>query len=262
MLRLSETLGCRVLGGAQAGNLAELAADPAREYPAVVALRVRAGRRREREYRWRDVESFGPDELVLRRDARPAPPDPELLYLARHVLDLQIVDLVGKRVSRVGDVLLEEDGSGLRVAGVETGAAAVLRRIGLGPLAERLPDVRIDWRDLHPASGAAHTILLSSPAARVHELPPEELAALLLNLPTPRGADVVRALEPRLAGDALALAHEDHAARVAAELSAAERDRVTRHLPEGKRSRLAHRLAPRVPRRFRHILGARRRAPS
>lgn len=252
MLRLSEILGRRVAVAEEAGRLAELAADPADEYPAISALRVRAKGRPTREYRWVDVQRFDPGELVLRRDAQPVAADPGQLYLAEHLMDLQIVDLVGKCASRVGNVLLAQDGTRLRVAGVEAGAAPCSGAWGSARLAGRV----IDWRDLH------HTISLGSPGARVHDLSPQELAALLASLPSARGAEVVRAVEPRRAGDALALAHEDHAARVPAQLSASERDRIMRHLPGKKRASLGRQLLPRVPRRFRHVLGARRGGPS
>ena len=57
--------------------------------------------------------------------------------MARHVLDAQLIDLEEKRLVRVGDVLIEEAGDGLRLAGVEIRARPVLRRLGLAGLARR-----------------------------------------------------------------------------------------------------------------------------
>ena len=260
MLRLSEILGAAVSVGTRSGRLAELFADPAHEHPSVTAVAVRRRGGAAEAYGWRDLEEVGSPGWVVRAGAEPATPAPGLLRLADQVMDLQIVDLVGKRVSRVGDVLLAREGRDLSVSAVEVGAAPVLRRLGLSALARRLPEPVLAWRDLHPASGRAHALMLDSPAARVHELSADEVAELLGNLPPTRGAELVSALEPRHAADALARAQEDHAARVAAALPDPDRERVARHLGHAERARLA-RAAPRAPRRFRHVLRS-RRAPS
>ena len=52
-------------------------------------------------------------------------------WLREALFDRQIVDLEGRRVIRVGDVVLRADGDALAVESVEVGAAAVLRRLGL-----------------------------------------------------------------------------------------------------------------------------------
>jgi sporulation protein YlmC with PRC-barrel domain len=116
------------------------------------------------------------------------------LLLRRHVLDAQIVDLAGRRVTRVGDIELELDGSDLTVGTVSVGAAPVLRRLGLHRLASRARPDSVDWRDLHLTARRGHELLLDSSAAAVHEADPEELRHLVAQLPDMHGREVLAAV--------------------------------------------------------------------
>ena len=80
------------------------------------------------EIQLRDV---GPlDQFLIGRGEIPLEQD-ELL-LVRDVLDTQIIDVVGHRVSRVSDVVITHRADGrLEVVAVEVGSAAVFRRLGL-----------------------------------------------------------------------------------------------------------------------------------
>ncbi len=78
------------------------------------------------------------------------------LLLERHVLDAQIVDLAGKRLTRVGDVELVIDDGALTVRGVEVGLAPLLRRLGLRFLVSRAGSSSIRWTDLRLTSEGAH----------------------------------------------------------------------------------------------------------
>jgi hypothetical protein len=119
------------------------------------------------------------------------------LWLVEHVLDTQVIDVGGRRLVRVGDVALEEEGGGLlRLAGVEIGKAAVLRRLGLGRWGRRAGSELVDWRDLHLASGRGHALQLRTAASRVHRLTAKELEAVVARLPAHRAAEVLEVVQP------------------------------------------------------------------
>lgn len=183
--RLSDVLGTTVIGprGERVGRVADLAASLAEVNPLVTHLVVRG-----RWYPWSAVEALDP--VVRLRDMTGAEPSRALL-LGRHVLDAQVVDLDGKRVRRVGDVELVENDGKLRLVGVDVGTAALVRRLGFRALARRLRSRTVDWQSLHVVARPAHGLQLASPAAAVHRLHEEELAALVEQLPPSLGEEVV-----------------------------------------------------------------------
>jgi sporulation protein YlmC with PRC-barrel domain len=164
VLRLSELLGAHVVDseGLALGHLVDIVMrlEP---HPRAVRVRNRRRRRRLADIDWKDVAAVDSEGVHVRRGTKAAPArlaDDELL-LERHVLDAQIVDLLGKCLTRVGDVeLLVEDG-GLSVAGVEVGAAPLLRRLGLRFLVGRGEGTSIRWADLRLTSERGRRVQLA-----------------------------------------------------------------------------------------------------
>ncbi len=190
MLRLTALLGGPVLdpSGTKLGALDDLAVAVDAEHPPIVAARVRAGRGKI------GLVGCGParvtdGRLVVVGAAAPAG---ELLLLRRHVLDAQVVDLDDKRLVRVGDVLVAEEGEGLALVGVEVGTRPVLRRLALGRFAGRVPDEILDWRELHLASAPGHVLALSSGAAGIRRLTKPQLEAIAATLPAARAHELRR----------------------------------------------------------------------
>jgi hypothetical protein len=173
------------------------------------------------------------DELLLRRD----------------VLDTQIFDVSSHRMTRVSDVLLTllPDGR-LEVAAVDVSMGAVVRRLGMGKLGNRLRQEAVDWRDLHLTSDRGHDIQLATTTAAVHRLDARGLAELLTELDLERAHEVIRRVGPERAAEAVTRTHPD------------VRVRLVPALERGQ----AHVLASGVPlraRRFLRLAGWRRNRP-
>jgi hypothetical protein len=117
---------------------------------------------------------------------------PEGLRLVRDLLDAQVVDIAGRRLTRVGEIELASRDGGLRAVAVDVGLAPVVRRLGLRRLARRLPSDVFDWQGIHFASGRGRQVQLESPAAAIHRLTPQERAAVLAR-PRRRRYHVMRA---------------------------------------------------------------------
>jgi len=188
---LTGLLGSTIDVGVQVtGKLRDVGVGVHEERPLVSSLIVEHGGTIERLTKAVVVDGLGriaPGEL---------PPGEDELLLRRDVLDRQVFDGAGKRLSRVADVLLDASHSELRVVAVETGIAGILRRLGARRLAGRLGRQTIDWRDLHLLSGPGHALQLASPRAAVHRLDPESIAELVRRAPSRRGAEVVDRLHP------------------------------------------------------------------
>ncbi len=207
MLALTDLIGRPVsdADGRRAGRLADLRVQLEGDAALVSGLRLRRGRRASaQELPWETVATFEATGATLRdTDGRARPAAGDALWLARDVLDAQIVDVRGARVVRVGDVELERRGDELAVVAVDVGWAALLRRLGLRRVAARAEADAIAWDDVHLASGRGHALQLATAGARVHRLHRAELATLVAELPAPRAAEVLRTVGPGRAATAL-----------------------------------------------------------
>jgi sporulation protein YlmC with PRC-barrel domain len=126
MLGLTTVLGQRVLtaDGVRLGELVDVAVDVGDRHPVVRRLALGRGRRPRLLVDWASVASFELGDVRLAPDAptRPAASDDvDGLCLARDVLDTQIVDVAGKRLARVAEVMLARHGDDLCAMAVEIG---------------------------------------------------------------------------------------------------------------------------------------------
>lgn len=186
-------------------------------HPAVHRLAVGHGRRIHYLLPWQLVRTADDQGLRSAVDrveftAYASRSDPELedreLLLARDVLDTQVVDLVGRRLSRVSDVILVAlPNNKLEVAAVDVGAGSLLRRMGFRRLGDRLTPKAVDWGDLHLTSARAHTVQLTT--AAVHRLDASGLAELLARLSTDKALDVVRTAPAARSAAALHASHPE-----------------------------------------------------
>lgn len=192
VLTLSELIGRRVTGadGTRLGRLRDVGVGLGDELPPATTVHVRDHGTAETITARVEVERVG---ALAPRQLEAGTGE---LLLARDVLDRQLFDARGKCMSRVADVILELDGGTLRVAAVETGAAGILRRLGLRRLGSRLRPTLVDWVDLHLLSGPGHALQLAAPTAAVHRLDDERLAELVRRAPSRHGAEVLRHVHP------------------------------------------------------------------
>jgi sporulation protein YlmC with PRC-barrel domain len=210
-LRLTDLLGRPVVAadGVRVGRVADFAVDHAERYPRVTAIGIRRGRRVLVEP-WSSVRRLEPQAIVV--DAGDGEPRADL-YLARDLLDAQVVDIAGQRLARVGEIELALRGTELRAIAVDVSLGAVLRRLGLSRLGTRMAREEIAWDGLHFATGRGHQVQLASPAAAVHRLEPAELLALISRLPPERGAEVLAAVPAERAARVRELPRRRHRPR-------------------------------------------------
>ena len=110
MDRFSELMGMpvRTHEGNRVGSLCDLTVELGTS-PDIRRLALRHGRGPHLYVAWSQVAAFGPDDVRLAAGVSPSPDglrEHEAL-LGRDVLDTQVIDVAGKRLSRVSDVLLE-----------------------------------------------------------------------------------------------------------------------------------------------------------
>jgi sporulation protein YlmC with PRC-barrel domain len=193
--------------GRPLGRIADVEVEASERFPRIIALRVERGREVTR-MPWEQVEQMDTAGAVVHeaRDGGEFSYDGRILRLGRDVLDAQVVDLAGKRLARVGDVVLARQGRDLRAVAVEVGLAPVARRLGLRRLARRLREETLGWDGVYLASGRGHRVQLDHRAADVHRLSHDELMALVARLPPARGAEVLDVARPGIHPDPVAVA--------------------------------------------------------
>ncbi|MGB9299968.1 MAG: CBS domain-containing protein [Anaerolineae bacterium] len=140
----------------------------------------------------------------------PYQPGEHDLYLARNVLDKQIIDTNGMRVVRVNDLELARVNGWFYVANVDIGTLGLLRRLGLARLARRvaghagrgpLPGV-IPWDavELLPGDEVMH---LRVPGDKIAELHAADLAEILSDLSRSESGRLLESLDVKTVADTL-----------------------------------------------------------
>ncbi|HAM23973.1 MAG TPA: hypothetical protein DHW34_04405 [Actinobacteria bacterium] len=152
---------------------------------------------------WDLVADFTVREVTLKAhppaESTDAPRDQEFL-LRRDLLDTQVIDVVGRRVARVSDVLLHrESGSAPVVTAVDVGLGVVLQRLGLRRLGRTVAPQVIAWSDLHMTSDRGHEVQLRSTDAVVHRLDAAALHELLAAVRSTDAADIIEVFAHRAA---------------------------------------------------------------
>jgi magnesium transporter len=257
MVHLSEVLGLRVhdAEGVRVGRLDDLRVDSQK---GVVDRIVIRGRRGIRSVAWASIDSFSPEHrrVGLHSGVEPDPWDggePETLCLKRDVLDRQIIDTQGRKVVRVNDIALEAAAGRLTLRRVEVGLAGAVRRLLAGVitprllrrLAEGLPQQGIPWDYVGMVEPGSARIRLKvhQQLAKMH---PADLADILEDLGRVERREIVAALDPETAAQALSEAEPsvqaavveamgvDQAADVLEEMPPDEAADILGDLPEAR----------------------------
>lgn len=262
MFLLSRLLGqpVRDVQHKSIGALADLLVVRSQPYPRVGALVVR-NRGRRLVAPWRSVASIEESGCILSvaaAEVAEREPLARELPLSETFLDRQLVDRDGRKVIRVNDIQLSRIEDELFVVGADVSSGALLRRLGLPKgvqerLAKRPRANLIDWRDLDwtqvgPEGGGdlrltvpRGDLSLVHPADLadiVHELAPEERAAVFEALEDEVAADAMEEMHPSFQAATLLDMPVEEAARLVSAMSPDDAADLLADMPEDRRDRL------------------------
>ncbi len=139
------------------------------------------------------------------------------VYLAREVLDKQVIDLQHKKAIRVNDVCFDDD---WRILGIDNSTLGLLRRLVparlLGTKSKSVPSTLVPWSQVeliasrHPTDKdlADHTQIqlvptMRTPSGHLAELHPADIATIIHQLTAEQGARVIERLDDKTAADAM-----------------------------------------------------------
>lgn len=246
--------------GQRLGRCADvLAAEVETGFPSLRAIAVKDGQ--ETRLIAAEFIAWLTPSIILNTSDPPAyEPRGDELWLARQVLDRQIVDTEGRRLVRVNDLQLTRvstNGIRYHLAGADVGTLGLLRRLGVEGLAVTLfrvlrrqrPEAVIPWRDVAPLQ-ADQPIRLRVSLEKISEFHPADIADIIEDLDRPTGqallqtldtetiADTMQEIEPELqasmlgtlpperAADVLEEMGPDDAADLLADLTATQRTKL------------------------------------
>ncbi|MGI9167919.1 MAG: magnesium transporter MgtE N-terminal domain-containing protein [Pyrinomonadaceae bacterium] len=220
MLYLSQVLGrpVRDLDGERVATIKDVIVRLGEEdHPKVVGLVARYRRREFFLARWR-VTEFNEQGVQLKSDIldlRPFVRREGEVLLARDVLDKQLIDVDGKRVVRVNDVLIIEAASEWRVTGADVSLQGLWRRLApAGFIGTRKPVEVLDWADVGYLATNASTVQLKSSSGKLARLHPVEIARLAEALSYHHGSEVVESLDDETAAETLEEMPSERQARI------------------------------------------------
>jgi magnesium transporter len=216
MAYFSELLGRLVadVDGECIGRLEDLIASNRSEmpHPAVIALVVK-NRGKELLVPFSAVAVLLAPAISLKCNAtsiKPFEPTSDSLYLARDVLDKQIIDINGVRVVRVNDLDLARVNGGIYVANVDISSIGLMRRLGLPKFVQsffghwrrgQAPGF-ISWDNVELLA-SDQPMRLKVPSEKLEELHPADLAEIISDLTRTESDKLLETLDIETLADTL-----------------------------------------------------------
>jgi magnesium transporter len=134
-------------------------------------------------------------------------PVDNLLFLKRHIIDRQIIDVNGRKVVRVNDIRLVLLESGFFVVAVDIGSEGLLRRLGIAKplirLGFKIPSKLLLWQDVETVFNANENIVLSKTYNKLSTLHPSDLADIIEDFDTKTGMVLFSGLDKEKSADVL-----------------------------------------------------------
>jgi CBS domain-containing protein len=170
------------------------------------------------------------------------PFDERDFYLNEDLLDKQVIDVDGKRLVRVNDIMFENNGE-LKVIGIDIGAAGIIRRLGLSKIFQINPKI-LPWQMIEAFDYQTGNVKISLTKNRLDTIHPSELADILEDLGSKERRGVVESLEAKKA--AMAIEEVDFRTRdaILEEISSSALGRVVKKMHSTKIASLFYRLNP------------------
>lgn len=214
MIFLSDFLRADVLDSEQkpVGRIADLVVQIAEPFPVIHQVILRG--KPPMAFSWRLVRPFDGKDVVLRTTharLNLLPPKEDDIWLARDILDKQIVDTDGRRVVRVNDLQLSNISGKLVVVGVDIGGRGLLRRMGMEEVGKSLLRTTgrtwqqkiISWDAVDPVHSDQSALKLRISHGKLARMHPADIAEVVNRLSAPERQALFSALDDETAAEAL-----------------------------------------------------------
>jgi flagellar motility protein MotE (MotC chaperone)/sporulation protein YlmC with PRC-barrel domain len=259
---LSRMLGATAIGPGEKrlGRVRDLVVDLSQARPRVLGVLART-RQGEKLLPFEECLPTGGGRLRAVRtgpESAVALPSDNLIYLKKHLLDKQIVDVDGRKLVRVNDLVIDTTSSGAYLVAVDVGVEGLLRRLGwegfigalLRVIGASIPSKLVLWGEVEAVDLPSTQIKLSKAYSKLDGIHPSDLADILEDLDRgsqvaifsamdeERAADVLEELEPGAQVKLLENLSEEKAADVLEKMPADEVADILDELKREKAERL------------------------
>ena len=170
------------------------------------------------------------------------PFDERDFYLNEDLLDKQVIDVDGKRLVRVNDIVFESS-TELKVIGIDIGAAGIIRRLGLSKVFPIEPKI-LPWQMIEAFDYQTGNVKISLTQNRLDTMHPSELADILEDLGSKERRGVVESLESRKAAMAIEEVNFRTRDAILEEVSNSVLGKIVRRMHVTKIANLFYRLNP------------------
>ena len=191
---------------------------------------------------WEDIAIFQRGAVrtrLSREDLLHRAPHEEEIFLARHLLDKQIVDINGVKVVRVNDLKLDIVSGDLVLTAADVGVRGLVRRVfgaGVTPRGGRLSDASlparlIPWdsmQPLHPRLDRLETTMPQEKLARLH---PADIADIISQVSVKEGTGIFKKLDVETAAETLHELEPEIQAELLEELPAPRASQILEQMP-------------------------------
>lgn len=192
----------------------------------------------------------------LKKNYSTIPYNPEDFYLAEDLLDKQVIDITGKRMVRVNDVVLKMNGE-LKVSAIDISFAGILRRLGLGNI-NPLRTVTIPWSAVEAFDYQTGDIKIKLGKSNLNMLHPAELADILEEAGTKEREGIVEALDAEKAADAIEEANSETQEAIMEQLPTAQLRKILENMQLSEIADVANEVPPQTLERILKLLSTER----
>jgi magnesium transporter len=205
---LSTMLGKKIrdANGILMGRLEDVVVETVAIFPIVKGIEANVGRsnaRRRIYIPWSGIKEWREECIVAQATTEGAGPSAEDIFLVRDLLDKQMVDMDGYKIVRISDIMLAWSGRQLRVIGADVGFLAVMRRLGLSSVAERIRDLQggaikrriVPWNLVSPVGPMPYDVKLKVPYREFLKIHPSDIADIIEQLDIDQRAKVLALID-------------------------------------------------------------------
>ena len=210
-LSLSEIVKKPVIDihGKKVGKLTDVIVSAETPYPKVKALTVRTSDKHTLNVPWTQVEGLGRQiPLKVGRDEIQSYDVQENdVHLVEDVLDMQVIDVQGKKIRRVNDLQLSATNGSYQLISVDIGVRGMLRRLGLEKVADRarirIEGNYISWDAVDTIHSGPLAMQLKVPKYKITKFHPADIADILEQISVKEGLNLIYSLDEEAAADTL-----------------------------------------------------------